>query len=221
MKAIIYLTIVFFIAMQTPLLGQSSDAPKYFDNPEEAVKQATSDMIQTIKELEQFNFGIDPEHLKKAKPGPVIENAELNFERLLNSEADMDISKLADKTKNYLYPLYFDKKVLTLVELKKEEKGWLIRGFSPLGVADELSALLRSYPDLQKLKIAKYEIQNLASNVYIIVVNGKQNIHTNYNNKFSLNQPTPSSEALKILKEDAIKFKKEFGDIVKKQKLVD
>lgn len=199
---------------------QNTNSPQYFENSEEAVKKATSDLIEVINSKREFNFGINPNELQKAQMGSMIENYELNFDLLLKANAESSVSKMAEKPKNQLFPLYFDNKVITVVELRQEEKGWTISGFSSIGVANELNIIIQSTRDLQKSRIKKYEVPNLITNVYEVQMDNKTLLFSNYNDMFSFKESVNSERLLKVLIEDALKFQKEFGERLKKEKLV-
>lgn len=200
--------------------GQTSDSPRYFPDSETAVKKATSDLFEIINSREEFNFGINPKELHKASIGTMIPNSELNFNTLLKADIETNISRMADKPKNQLFPLISENRVITVVELRKEEKGWLIRGFSSQGIVNELNTIIESLRSFDKTTIRKYEVQNLNTNIYVVKTDNKSLMYSNYKNVFSLKEPVKSARIMSVLQEDAKKFQKEFGDILQKKRLV-
>jgi len=142
MKSLHYLLIISILFMITSATGQNTDSPKYFKSAEEAVKKATSDLIEVINSKREFNFGVNPNELQKARMGSMIQNSEINFDLLLKANAESVISRMADKPKNQLFPLFFENKIITVVELREEEKGWLIGGFSSSGITNELNGII-------------------------------------------------------------------------------
>ncbi len=220
MKPIHFIFIICIIAMVNTANGQMNSSPQYFPDSETAVKKASSDLFEVINTMEDFNFGINPKELQKASVGTMIQNFELNFKTLLKADIETSISRMADKPKNQLFPLIFDKRVITVVELRKEEKGWLIAGFSSQGIADELNTIIESIRSFDKTAIRKYEVQNLNTNIYVVKTDNKSLIFSNYKNVFSFKEPVESAKIVSVLQEDARKFQKEFGKILEKEKLV-
>lgn len=221
MKVIHYMMAIGLFAMVACSVNQPVNHPQYFEKPEEAVKKAQSDLLEAMKVgKNEFNFGIDPRELKEAQIGPMIQNYELNFDALLKADQTVALSELVDKVKNQLVPLHIQNRVITVVELKKEEKGWIITGFSSLGIAEELNYILQPVKNLVNVQIRKIEVPNLNVNIYEVQINGEILLFTNYNNVFSLNKPITSEQLMPILKEEAYRFNKEFGKTLKKEKLV-
>lgn len=221
MKIVHYIIAIGMLAMIACTNTQPGNPPQYFANPEEAVKKATSDLLEVIKSQKEFNFGISPQELQKANIGPMIQNFDVKFSILLRADSSITFSKLVDKAKNKLFPLYIDNRIITLVELREEEKGWLIGGFSSLGIASELNTIIQSFQSSDKINISIYEVPNLKTNIYEVQINNQTLLFTNYKDMFSLKEPTRSERIIPILREDALRFQKEFGEKLKKEKLVD
>jgi len=152
----------------------------------------------------------------------MIQDFDLNFNNLLRADTSITLNRMADsKEKNQLFPLYIDTRIITLVELRKEEKGWLIAGFSSLGIANELNAIIQSFQNLDKIRISIYEVPNLKTNIYEVQIDNQTLLFTNYKNIFSLKEPVSSARIMSILRDDALRFQKEFGEKLKKEKLAD
>jgi hypothetical protein len=220
MKSLHYLLIISILFMITSANGQNTNSPQYFKNAEEAVKKATSDLIEVINSKREFNFGVNPNELQKARMGSMIQNSEINFDLLLKANAESVISKMAEKPKNQLFPLFFENKIIIVVELREEEKGWLIGGFSSSGITNELNTINQSVSGIEKIRVIKYEVPNLNTNIYEVQRDNKTLLFSNYNGLFSLKEPINSERLFSVLKEDALKFQKEFGQRLQKEKLV-
>lgn len=220
MKSPHYLLIISILFMVTSATCQNTNSPQYFENPEVAVKKATSDLIEVINSKREFNLGINPNELQKARIGSMIQNYEINFDLLLKANAESVISRMAEKPKNQLFPLYFENRIIAVVELRNEEKGWLIGGFSSSGITNELNAIIQSTRGFEKSKVKKYEVPNLITNIYEVQMDNKTLLFSNYNDMFSLKEAVTSERLFSVLKEDALKFQKEFGEKLKKEKLV-
>ena len=198
-----------------------NNQPQTFNTPEEAIKKAKEDLLAVLRANKEINVGVDVATLEKAQPGPNVRQVVLNFDQLLTADSAADFSKFIKEDKSTVVPMIADNKVVTIVEVVKDDKGWKVTSLAAKDVADDLSAIHTAIGDTAQQAITIYEVPNLRTRVYGVRRNNTELFYTNYGNRFNIREGVQASQLLPVLKADAIEFQRKYGDLLKKEKLLE
>lgn len=197
--------------------GQNEIKENNFTSSNDAVNKGKADLISILKNNKEFNLNIDAAALERSKPESPISVFDVNFEKLLRSDS-VTLAAIAEASTKSQTPLVDDTRVVTVISTSKTEKGWKL---------DEITDNIRS-SDLTEIKgqfnnmnipISVFEVPNINATVYEVNADGRKLYYTKYNGG-SLRQPLSEGELLKQIRSDAQIFQRQFGDELKKGKLV-
>ena len=136
------------------------------------------------------------------------------------SDSISSLGQLLKEEKSFISPLVADKNVTTVVETAKSEKGWTVIGLGDSQKAADLNTIMKAISnDNGASEITLYEIPNLQLFIYGVNTNNQEQYFMNYN-QFSMREAVSIQNFYPVLKEDAMRFNKNFGDQIKKAKLV-
>ena len=199
----------------------NNDQPQTFNTPEEAIKKAKEDLLAVLRANKEINVGVDVATLEKAQPGPSVRQVVLNFDQLITADSASDFSKLIKEDKSTVVPMIADNNVVTIVEVTKDDKGWKVTSLAAKDIADDLSVIRRAIGDTAQQNITIYEVPNLRTRVYGVRRNNAELFYTNYGDRFNIREGVQASQLIQVLKADAIEFQRKYGDLLKKEKLVE
>lgn len=203
---------------------QQQPAP-VFSNPQDAVKKAKQDLIAVLRLDSSVNIGVDAASVEGSEPGKTISQSSLNFDKLLEADSATTVQSLTQGEENTIVPLMTGQEVSTVVELSRDDKGWRVAALGGKTIADELNTVMRSAKSDttlgQEYTVTMYQVANLRSRIYGLKGAAGEVYFTNYSSRFSLEKGVSERELLQGLKEDAMRFRKEIGDKVKKEPLTD
>jgi hypothetical protein len=197
--------------------GMSQSNPQYFTTPEEAIKKAKADLMAVVQSNPGVAPGVSVKTLESAEAAPPVKQVVLDFDKLLASDSTSAFDALAKSEKSIVYPMISGGKVLTIVELYKSEKGWSVTSLGSKSTAQDLDII--KTVNGTDAAITIYEVPNLQLKVYGVRKNGTEQFFINYD-KFSLRQGVSAAQLLPVLKAAAAEFNRNFGDSIKKQRLV-
>jgi hypothetical protein len=115
-------------------------------------------------------------------------------------------------------PLIIGPEVVSIVTLRNENNQFGVATLGDKQLSTELNMVSQLTSGLQNVSIL--EVPNLNATVYAVKDSaGASWYHTSYNNN-SIRQPMPAADLVRALRADAEAFQKQFGDELKKGKLV-
>jgi hypothetical protein len=190
---------------------------KTFKTPEEAVQKAKSDLIEVLETNKDISLGIDVARLRNADAGKLIRYAEADFERILNTDSLKSLSEIAASDRSMLSPYVNDNEVVAIAEIKEVTNGWKIAGLGNEALTDDLNRIGIA-SGMEKTAVI-YEIPNLHILIFAVRDTAGESYYLNYE-RFNLQQSVSISDFYPVIKREAMRFNKEFGDQLKKEKLV-
>lgn len=186
-----------------------------FATPEEAVENAKKDFLEILKTGQDFNLGVDAATLERAEAGELLRYMDLDFAKIMQADSTTTFDQLTSSERTSIVPMAVDGNVATIVELTQDDKGWRVAGLAGTETTNELNVVYNAISDTVSNTITVYEIPNLNGKIYG-VNNGSEDLYyTNYGDKFSLRQGVTAQVLLAVLREDAIIFQREYGDLIK------
>jgi len=118
--------------------------------------------------------------------------------------------------KSVIVPLIDQAKPITVVEVRQVANGFKVVSLAARDITAELASLPRTAAQL-----TLYEVPNLQLRVYgLSPSEGSEVFYTNYRDRFSLREPVTSAALLETLKPDAIEFERQFGERLKRERVV-
>ncbi len=202
----------------TASYGQGSG--NQFRTIKEAVNKAKSDLMTVLRLNKDIDLGVDITSLEKAQSGNAVESVLVDFDRLLKAKSFGSFDKLISSRKNTVVPLVSDGKVITIVEIGKDKKGWHVAGLGSAKITEELNTIYSTVEDRKNVRITIYDVPNLQASVYGVRSDDHEIFYTDYSDYFLLRKGVVAKHLLTQLKEDAIRFQKEYGKLLKERKLV-
>jgi hypothetical protein len=201
-------------------MPSDQDQPQHFPAPDEAVQKAKQDFAAVLSSNKQLDLGVDSATLARSQPGKPVKRVELDFEKLLAADTSAGFDALVKSERNTVVPLVADDRVVTIVEVNRDEQGWKVIGLAGKDIADDLTTVRTAFPDAVQSDITLYEVPNLQARVYGVKRNGTETLFTSYGNRFSLRKGVSPAMLTAVLKSDAIAFQQKYGEALKKQRLV-
>ncbi len=206
-----------------PVVDMKNDTtPSTFSSMADAVAKAQTDLIEVVRRDQGLQLGIaDSSALKEATAGTPVRRFTLDFDKLLSADSATTLRGLVTTEGNTIVPLVHEGRLLTVVELGHRGDQWNVAALAGSALADDLRTVMAASADnAARGEIALYEIPNLSAKLFAVSSAQGEMIYTNYND-FSLRQGVPARELIGLLRQHAQTFQKEFGDQVKKQRLVE
>lgn len=219
-SAFLLLTFIFVVYSCTNQEGEIKEGmneQKIFKTPEEAVAKAKSDLIQVIETNKDLDLGIDVEKLRNAELVRTAQYAEVDFEKLLRSENVLSLSDISSPPKSIVAPFVLENSIVGVVEVGTARDGWKIVGLGNKLITDDLNTTKVMLD--KDATVTIYEVPNLQLFIYGVKKEASETYHLNFS-KFTLKDSTDIKAFYPALRESSIQFNKEFGDKLKKEKLV-
>jgi hypothetical protein len=190
---------------------------KIFKTPDEAIAQAKSDLIQVLETNKDLDLGIDIEKLRNAEPVEPARYAEVDFEKLLRSENVLSLSDISSPPKSMIAPFVLDNGIVGVAEVGEVPDGWKITGLGNKPITDDLNTTGIVLD--KEAVITIYEVPNLQLFIYGVRKETSETYYLNFS-EFTLRDSIDLKAFYPALRESSIRFNKEFGDKLKKEKLV-
>ncbi|TDX91804.1 hypothetical protein [Chryseobacterium daecheongense] len=197
--------------------GQNEIKENNFTSSNDAVNKGKADLISILKTNKEFNLNIDAAALERSKPEAPISVFDVNFEKLLRSDS-IALASIAEESKKSQTPLVDNTKVVTVISTSKNEKGWQLDEITDNVRASDLTEIKGQFNNMN-VPISVFEVPNINATIYEVNADGRKLYYTKYNGG-SLRQPLSEGEILKQIRTDAQIFQRQFGDELKKGKLV-
>ncbi len=186
---------------------------KTYPSANAAALAAKQDMIDASS---QVAFGINKEQLRAATPANPIMKQNIDWNNLLKADSSTIFEDLKSNDNVTIVPLASDDNIVTVVSLMHEGDQYTIGALGDKQLSSELDMVRKAEP---KGMIQIYEVPNLNAVIYSVESDSTTHYYTSYNNN-SLRQAIDSRTIIGVLKADAARFEKMYGDQLKKGKLV-
>lgn len=197
--------------------GEGSNNPTSFSSPQEAASAAQKDMLVAMKEV---NFGISENDLRNAQPGTPLQKTTINWDNLLQADSNTTISAIATNDQHTVVPLVNGNNVVTIVSLIDKGGEYGIGGMGDKQLSSELNMVWRLAEQQTTNNIRIYSIPNLNAIVYEVMRDDEPFYFTSYDGN-SLRQALNAPELIDVLRKDALRFQKEFGNQLKDNNLLE
>ncbi|MEY3984148.1 MAG: hypothetical protein RL160_1707 [Bacteroidota bacterium] len=197
--------------------------PNSFPTLADAGKAAQSDMLAAIEQ--KVDLAIDKEALRNAAPAAGIKILSLNPDVLIQADTGMNLYKMATEEGNMLVPYLHNGSVIAVAYLSQQDAQFTITGLGDRVVTEELNTLFLLNPKLQGA-ISMVRVANLNATFYLIgeansmqQSNPAASVFSSYKGH-NLREPMNEREFLSNLAQDARIFREQYGDSLKKNRLV-
>lgn len=199
------------------------ERPKSFPSIAEAAKAAQSDMLSAI--AQRVDLAVDKDALRNATAGPEISIMSLDPDVLLREDSGMHLAKTAVPEGKLLVPYLNNGSVVAVAFLNQQGQEFKITGLGDRFITEELETVFLLNQKIQG-NISVVQVGNLNATVYLIG-QGKDAatpmsadvVFSSYHGH-NLREPLNEREFLSKLAKDARAFKEQFGDSLKKNRLV-
>jgi hypothetical protein len=199
--------------------AMNQDQPQRFPTLEDAVRKAREDLAAAL-ESRDLRLGVDSATLARSKAGRPISRVEVDFEKLLAADPATPFDSLVKGELTVIVPLVTGDRVATIVEASRDDQGWKVVGLAGRDVAEDLTVVRRTAGDTGSSTVTLYEVPNLQAQVYGVKKDGSEALFTSYRNRFSLAKGVTAAVLIPVLKADALEFQRQYGDSLKKNRLV-
>lgn len=190
--------------------------PKQYATTTEAAMAAKSDMLEAI---DKVDFGVNKEKLRASSPGTAIATHNIDWDRLLNADTASLPEGIIGPENAKIVPLVNAGDVVTVVSLASRGNQYSVAALGDKQISSELDMVRKADPAGMQNEIRVYEIPNLQATIYAVMNGGSATYYTSYNNS-SIRQGIDGKTLMAVLKADAQRFQKMYGDDIKKGKLV-
>jgi hypothetical protein len=209
-----------FCAVALALSGISqttNNMNSQFKTPEEAANKGKADLLEVLKSGRDLNLGVSAEELANAIAGKAIAKKQLNFEKLLNLENTKSLREVEGESLNTVVPMMLSGKVATIIEVRQTKEGWVVAGLGDMSLSRDLSTVLKVSGN-EELII--YEVPNLQSTIYTAAKDDEEMYFTTITGNESLRAQVSRAQLFPVLQAAAKDFEAEWGERVKKERLV-
>lgn len=188
---------------------------------QKAVEKAKSDLMEILAQSgKDFNFGVTAEQLRDANGSTAIAHREVDFQKLLNHKVDslnMSIDPLLMKSEKAIVPFISAHNVVTTITVSSNEKGEYTAGeLLNQQYTTELNTLPAEIKYGGFKEVSIINVPNLRATIY----HADGNMYTAYNGR-SLREAQDPMKFMETLVIEARDFQEKYGELLKKQKLVD
>jgi len=210
MKNIKSIITVLLVVVSTGLIAQTTAN----NGIREAAAKGKSDLLKLLSENKDYNFGVSARDVENAQVSNPIESFSTEFNSLLNDTSG-NIASISRSENVYIVPLTAENKTVTTISVASNSKGTKVVEL----VSQQYTSELNDLPDdikranFRGLKLV--QVPNIEASLYIFA----DKCYTSYNGR-SLKEGTSISEITRQLQTDARAFQTEFGEQLKKGKLV-
>ncbi len=208
MKNLILLTSILVIFCLVTANAQENNSLQ------EAIDKGKSDLLEILKQ-QTFDLNVDIEQLQSARGTNGIPFKQMDFQRLLNYEQE-DIERLLLEQEKLIVPLSNNNNVITTISVAEKGNNFEVTDLINRQYATELEMLPEEAKRNNFGNVTIVKVQNLTATLYI--ANGK--VYTSYENR-ELREAQNVQRLLTDLKNKAVIFQEKYGDILKRNKLVD
>ena len=190
---------------------------KTFRTPEQAVAKAKSDLIQTLETQKDLNLGIDLLKIRRAQQATTIRHVEVDFGKILASDSVASLTDIVAADKGTIAPFVLNNEVVGIVKIGRVSGGWRVIGLANKAITNDLNqtGLVRQ----RAVPVTLYEVPNLKLMIYAVKGDRGEYYHLNFE-RFTLKDSVAISELYPIMRKRALQFNKQFGNELKRRKLV-
>lgn len=203
---------------------KNDTTPTTFPTAEQAALQAQEDLLHILRSDTALNLGIsDTAALAKAVPGNPVQHFTIDFNKLLAADSMTTLASLQQEELNTIIPLGDRQNLVTVVEVNRANDQWKVASLSGKSMADDLRTVMtviRNDTSLAGNPVILYEVPNLNAKLFYVNDGQRSIVFTNYNH-YSLREGISAASLIPVLKASAVRFQKEFGEQLKKQKLAE
>jgi hypothetical protein len=192
---------------------------RYYTTLTEAANKAKSDLVEALKINPNFNLSTTVSDLEQSEVRSEITQFMVNYDQLVALDSPM-LDRISSSTGNTILSFYSNNAVQATATLNRNEKGYAITQL----FNGEITADLNTLNNVNREKpssISVYEVPNLKANIYQVRYGDVTSYYTQYSNRFDLSKEANLNELIAVLKEDALTFNRNYGELLKKGKLVD
>lgn len=193
---------------------------QFFTSLDAAAVKAKTDMLEALRVSPQLNPNSSPEQLEATEARSGIGHFSIGFDRLIAADSGAVLSTISSASGLTTIPFYGNGRVQAIASVHQDEKGFAITQLFNGEITDDLS-LLYSMLGNNPADIRIYEVENLNARIYEVARGDSIAYYTRYNNRFDLRRETSLSTLLPYLREEAVAFRQKYGEMLKKEKLVD
>ena len=197
--------------------GASKSPIKYFPTFEVCQESAKSDLMEALKTMKGNSFGTNLEAVEQSKAVKLVTNKTVDFNTFLGLTNPSTMDSIAQADGNAFVPFYGNNKVAAVATINQDKKGWSVSQLFNKKMSDDLSAVYAVEGNLSA-EVVYFEIPNINASVYEVNKQGEKLYYTDFKG-FDLKKGVPLSDLLPALKAEAVIFQREYGELVKKQKL--
>jgi hypothetical protein len=217
-SAFLLLPIIFiFYSCQNQEGDGEMNEQKIYKTPEDAAVNAKSDLIQVLETNKEIDLGIDVAKLRKAELARLVQYQEVNFEKILSTESVRNLSEISFLPKSMIAPFVLENNVVGVAEVSEVRDGWKVIGLGNRPITDDLNTTRITLNS--NLEATVYKVPNLQIFIYGIMSEVSETYYLNFG-EFTLRDSTSLKVFYPALRENSIRFQKEFGDQLKKEKLL-
>ncbi len=188
------------------------------NNPmEKAIEKGKSDLLEILtKSQKDFNFGINPEQLRNARAAAGVPFKQMDFQQLLKYNEE-EIDRLLLPTEKFIVPLVNGNQLVTTLSIGEKEQGrFVVTELINQQFTTEMNMLPAEAAQNNFRDVTIIHVPNLRATIYKV----QEKTYTAYNGR-SLREAQDTAILMQELKVDAIKFQAEYGELLKKGRLVD
>jgi len=189
-----------------------------FATPEEAAREAQKNLLEILESTKDLNLGIDPGKLKNAKLADLIQYLILDFDKILSTESVESLSQIVASKKSFVAPFVLDNEVVGVAQVAQYADGWKVSELANSAIQSDLNesvAMQRSDGG-----VTLYEVPNLQLMIYGVRMRDKEMYLLDFE-QGSIKKAVPVEAFYGPMRDKAIQFQKEYGELLKKEKLVD
>ena len=190
---------------------------KIYKTPEDAAASAKSDLIQVLETNKEIDLGIDVTKMRKAELVRLVQYAEVDFEKILTTETVQSLSEISFPPKRMVVPFVLENNVVGIAEVSETNDGWKVSGLGNKPITDDLNTSRVTLNTSAEVTI--YEVSNLQIFIYGVKKEASETYFLNFG-EFTLKDSTALEAFYPSVRENSIRFQKEFGEQLKKEKLL-
>lgn len=202
-------------------MNEPTPTTQYFPTREEAVNQGKSDLLELIRQKGVFQADINPADLEKATQGTPLETFQLNFDKLIGGDSLSNFAQISGGKEYTVVPLVANGQTLSAVEVVQNDKGWSVAGLNNNEYIRGLKSVQQSLQGINYSSLAVYEVPNLRAKIYMATTPEGALYFADYPGRYSPSERVQFGELAKVIQVDAREFYSKYGELLKKQKLVD
>ncbi|MFN0036798.1 MAG: hypothetical protein ACKVUS_17180 [Saprospiraceae bacterium] len=202
-------------------MDEQNNPGQSFASREEAASKGKSDLVELLRQKTAFQADINPADLEKATQGTPLETFQLNFDKLIGGDSLSSFAQIAGGKENTVVPLMSNGRVISAVEVAQGDKGWSVAGLHNNSYIRGLSAVQQSLQGADYSQIAQYEVPNIKAKIYVVTTPEGEQYYADYPGRYSPTERLQFNQLAKVIQADAREFQAKYGELLKKQKLVD